>query len=176
MKSQVESRVSTEAGESLDQQTQEAVDQIRKQTYDRFASEFDKFRYQNDTGGNEDDHRPAGSRECEWLAISSSVAYAASASAVGQPGCAQQIHETALTNLALTLGLDGKRLLYRLPSYAATCSARSFRSLPQRTRPRLARKPFSNLRPEDAVQVHINNGKAGTSTILVYQHRAASTT
>ena len=35
--------MASEAGETLDQQTREAVDQIRQQTYDRFASELDAF-------------------------------------------------------------------------------------------------------------------------------------
>src|SRR4029077_12281342 len=98
-KSQIESRVSTEAGESLDQQTQEAVDQIRKQTYDRFASQFDKFgikmtpvEMKTTTDRLGARARAAGDKQLgshtpRPRALSDSLASA-------------QIHETALTNMA----------------------------------------------------------------------------
>jgi hypothetical protein len=154
-KSQIESRVSTEAGESLDKQTQEAVDQIRKQTYDRFASEFDKFdikmtpvEMKTTTDRLVARVRVAGDKQLgshtpRPRALSDSLASA-------------QIHETALTNLAVTLGLDGKR--YTAPE---------LRNMLREKFPQLATKNATEARqetvfqfaPEDAVQIHINNGK-----------------
>jgi hypothetical protein len=155
VKSQIESRVATEAGESLDKQTREAVDQIRQQVYDRFASELDAFdikltpvEMKTTTERLVARVRVAGDKQLgshtpRPRALSDSLASA-------------QVHETALTNLAITLGLDGKR-------YTAT----ELRDMLREKFPQLASKSAVEARQdtvfqfaaEDAVQVHVNDGK-----------------
>jgi hypothetical protein len=155
VKSQIESRVSSEARETLDQQTREAVDQIRRQTYDRFASELDAFdikltpvEMKTTTDRLVARVRVAGEKQLgshtpRPRAISDSLASA-------------QVHETALTNLAITLGLDGKR--YTAPE---------LRNMLREKFPQLATKSPTEARQdtvfqfaaEDAVQVHVNDGK-----------------
>lgn len=155
VKSQIESRVSSEARETLDRQTREAVDQIRQQTYDRFASELDAFdikltpvEMKTTTDRLVARVRVAGEKQLgshtpRPRALSDSLASA-------------QVHETALTNLAVTLGLDGKR--YTAPE---------LRNMLREKFPQLATKSPTEARQdtvfqfaaEDAVQVHMNDGK-----------------
>jgi hypothetical protein len=155
VKSQIESRVATEAGESLDKQTREAVDQIRQQVYGRFASELDAFdikltpvEMKTTTDRLVARVRVAGDKQLgshtpRPRALSDSLASA-------------QVHETALTNLAVTLGLDGKR--YTAPE---------LRDMLRNKFPQLATKSAVEARQEtvfqfaaeDAVQVHVNDGK-----------------
>jgi hypothetical protein len=155
VKSQIESRVESQARETLDEQTREAVDQIRQQTYDRFASQLDEFgikltpvemkttperlvarmRVASD--------KQLGSHTPRPRALSDSLASA-------------QINETALTNLAVTLGLDGKR--YTAPELQKMLRTK----FPQAA----AKKPLEarqdtvfQFAAENAVQVHINGGR-----------------
>jgi hypothetical protein len=155
VRSQIEDRVATDARETLDEQTRKAVDQIRKQTYDRFASELDAFDIKltpiemkttkerlvarlRVAGENQ-----LGSNTPRPRALSDSLASA-------------QLHETALTNLAITLGLDGKR--YTAPE---------LRNMLRQKFPQLATKNAVEAKQEtifqfaahDAVQVHINDGR-----------------
>jgi hypothetical protein len=155
VRSQIEERVASEARETLDEQTRQAVDQIRQQTYDRFASELEGFdikltpvemKTTNDRlvarlrlAGD----KQLGSHTPRPRALSDSLASA-------------QIHETALTNLAVTLDLDGKR-------YTGT----ELREMLTKKFPQLATKNTAAIRHDavfqfaahDAVQVHINDGK-----------------
>jgi hypothetical protein len=155
VKSQIESRVATEASEKLDEQTRDAVDQIRKQTYDRFASELDAFdikltpvEMKTTTERLVARVRVAGEKQLgshtpRPRALSDSLASA-------------QIHETALTNLAVTLGLDGKRY-----------TGAELRSMLREKFPQLATKSAVEARQDavfqfaaqDAVQVHVYDGK-----------------
>ncbi|HEX5470671.1 MAG TPA: hypothetical protein VFW73_02235, partial [Lacipirellulaceae bacterium] len=154
-KFQVESRVESQAREKLDEQTREAVDRIRQQTYDRFASQLDEFgikltpvemkttparlvgrvRLASD--------KQLGSHTPRPRALSDSLA-------------SVQVNETALTNLAITLGLDGKR--YTAPELQRIIHKRF---------PKLAvNRPLDNrhetvfqFAPEYAVQAHIHDGR-----------------
>ncbi len=154
-KAQVESRVATEAGDTLDQQTREAVDQIRQQTYDRFAMQLAAFdikltpvEMKTTTERLVARVRVAGDKQLgshtpRPRALSDSLASA-------------QVHESALTNLAVTLGLDGRRF-----------TAPELRDMLREKFPQMAAKDPSEARhdaifqfaAEDAVQVHVNDGK-----------------
>ncbi len=154
-KAQVESRVATEAGDTLDQQTRETVDQIRQQTYDRFAAQLAAFdikltpiEMKTTTERLVARVRVAGDKQLgshtpRPRALSDSLASA-------------QVHESALTNLAVTLGLDGKRF-----------TAPELRDMLREKFPQMAAKDPSEARhdavfqfaAEDAVQVHVNDGK-----------------
>jgi hypothetical protein len=154
-KSQIESRVATEAGESLDQQTQEAVDQIRKQTYDRFASQLDAF----DIKMTPVEMKTTADRLVARVRVAGDKqlgSHTPRPRALSDSLASAQIHETALTNLALTLGLDGKRY-----------TGAELRNMLREKFPQLATKNATEARqeavfqfaPEDAVQLHVNNGK-----------------
>lgn len=155
VKSQIESRVAEEAGETLDQQTREAVDQIRQQTYDRFASELDAFdikltpiEMKTTTERLVARVRVAGEKQLgshtpRPRALSDSLASA-------------QIHETALTNLAVTLGLDGKR--YTAPELRNMLRER-FPQLASTNAVEARQDTVFQFAAEDAVQVHVNDGK-----------------
>ncbi len=155
VKSEIESRVELEARELLDQQTREAVDNVRQQTYERFASRLDDFGIKltpvemkttperlvarvRVAGENQ-----LGSHTPRPRALSDSIASA-------------QIHETALTNLAVTLGLDGKR--YTGPELQKTLRER-FAQLTAKNPPEIRRETIFHFAPEDAIQIHINEGR-----------------
>ena len=154
-RAQVESRVASEASETLDQQTREAVEQIRQQTYDRFATQLEAFDIKLtpvEMKTTEDrlvarvrvaGDEQLGSHTPRPRALSDSLASA-------------QVHESALTNLAITLGLDGKRF-----------TAPELRDMLREKFPQLSSKNPTEVRQEtvfqfaaeDAVQVHVNQGK-----------------
>ena len=154
-KSQIEARVAKEAGESLDQRTREAVDQIRKQTYDRFASELEAF----DIKLTPVEMTTTTERLVARLRIASDKqlgSHTPRPRALSDSLASVQIHETALTNLAVTLGLEGKR--YTAPQ---------LRNMLREKFPQLAAKSaveahhdtVFQFAAEDAVQVHIGDGK-----------------
>jgi len=155
VRSQMESRVSSQARDSLDEHTRESVDEVRKQTYDRVASQLDAFdikltpvEMKTTTDRLVARVRVAGDQQLgshtpRPRALSDSLA-------------SLQVHESALTNLAVTLGLDGKR--YTAPE---------LRNMLREKFPQLATKNPTEARAdtifefakEDAVQVHINDGR-----------------
>jgi hypothetical protein len=155
VRSQIEDRVATDAGQTLDQQTREAVDQIRKQTYDRFASELDAF----DIKLTPIEMKTTEERLVARLRIAGEKqlgSHTPRPRALSDSLASAQLHETALTNLAITLGLDGKRL-----------TAPELRSMLREKFPQLATKNPTDAKQEtifqfaahDAVQVHINDGR-----------------
>jgi hypothetical protein len=151
----MESRVAAEASETLDQQTREAVDQIRQRTYDRFASELDAFDIKltpiemtTTTDRLVARVRVAGDKQLgshtpRPRALSDSLASA-------------QIHETALTNMAMTLGLDGKR--YTGPELREVMHEK-FPQLAAKSATEIRQETVFQFAAENAVQVHVNDGK-----------------
>jgi len=155
VKAQMESRVEREAGETLDEQTRQAVDQIRQQTYDRVASQLDehgiklmpvemkttterlvaRVRLASD--------KQLGSHTPRPRALSDSLASA-------------QVHETALTNLAVTLGLDGKR--FTAPELQKKLRG-MFPHVAAKTPIATREDTVFQFASEDAVKVHINDGR-----------------
>jgi hypothetical protein len=155
VRSQIEDRVAAEARETLDQQTKEAVDQIRKQTYDRFASELDAF----DIKLTPIEMKTTAERLVARLRVAGDKqlgSHTPRPRALSDSLASAQVHETALTNLAITLGLDGKRF-----------TAPELRNMLREKFPQLAtRNPtvakqetIFQFAAEDAVQVHINDGR-----------------
>src|SRR5206468_714210 len=67
-----------------------------------------------------------------------------------------QIHETALTNLAVTLGLDGKR--FTAPELQKKLRE-AFPQLAAKNPPETRQETVFQFAAEDAVQVHINDGR-----------------
>lgn len=154
-RSQVESRVQFDASQTLDRETHEAMENARKNLYDRFTNRFDEFGIKLTTVEMKstpervvarvriagDDQ--LGSHTPRPRALSDSLA-------------SVQVHETAMNNLAVTLGLDGKR--YTAPELQDALRERF---------PKLATKDPLDARhdtvfqfvPNDAVQVHVADGK-----------------
>ena len=155
LRSQIESRVEAQAREKLDEHTRDAVDQIRQQTYDRFASQLDQFgikltpvEMKTTTERLVARVRVAGDKQLgshtpRPRALSESLASA-------------QIHETALTNLAITLGLDGKR--FTAPELQKMLREK-FSQVASKTPIETRKDTVFQFAPEDSVQVHINDGR-----------------
>ncbi|MCC7476072.1 MAG: hypothetical protein IT425_11805 [Pirellulales bacterium] len=109
VRSEMESRVSAEASEMLDRETHEAMERARHNLYDRFTNRFNEYGIKLTTiemkstperlvarvrvAGDDQ----LGSHTPRPRALSDSLA-------------SVQVHETAMTNLAVTLGLDGQHL------------------------------------------------------------------
>jgi hypothetical protein len=155
VRSQIESRVASEAGETLDRQTREAVDQIRQQTYDRFSSELEAF----DIKLTPVEMKTTTERLVARVRVAGEKqlgSHTPRPRALSDSFASAQVHETALTNLAITLGLDGKR--YTAPE---------LRKVLREKFPQLATKNPAEARQEtvfqfaaqDAVQVHVKDGK-----------------
>jgi hypothetical protein len=155
VRSRIESRVESQTRDSLDEQTRSAVDQIQRNTYDRFASELDEFGIElkpiemktttdrlvarlRVAGENQ-----LGSHTPRPRALSDSLASA-------------QVHETALTNIAVTLGLDGKR--YSAPELQKMLRQK-FPNAAAKTPIEARHDTVFEFAKEDSVQVHINDGK-----------------
>ncbi len=109
VRTEMELRVTSEASETLDRETHEALEQARQKLYARFTQRVEQYGIKMTTvemkstadrlvarvrvAGDEQ----LGSNTPRPRALSDSLA-------------SVQVHETALTNLAVTLGLDGQRL------------------------------------------------------------------
>jgi hypothetical protein len=155
VKAQIESRVASQAEETLDQQTREAVAQIQKQTYDRFASELNAF----DIKLTPVEMRTTQDRLIARLRVAGDKqlgSHTPRPRALSDSLASAQIHESALTNLAITLGLDGKRF-----------TATELRDMLRQKFPQLATKNATEVKQdtvfqfaaEDAVQAHLNDGR-----------------
>jgi hypothetical protein len=155
VKSQIEWRVESQARETLDENTREAIDQIRQQTYDKFASQLDEFginltpiEMKTTTDRLVARVRVAGETQLgshtpRPRALSDSLASA-------------QVHETALTNVAVTLGLDGKR--FTAPELQKILREK-FSNVAPKTPLEARQDTIFQFAAEDAVQVHVNNGR-----------------
>jgi hypothetical protein len=155
VRAEMESRVSTEASDTLDHDTHEAVERARQNLHDRFTSRFDRYGIKATTiemkstperlvarvrvAGDDQ----LGSHTPRPRALSDSLA-------------SVQIHETAMTNLAVTLGLDGQRLT------GAEFEQKVREQFPKLTwaTPRETRRDtVFQFAPKNAVQVQIKNGR-----------------
>lgn len=154
-RTQVESRITFEAESSLDRETHEAMESVRKKLYDRFTDRFSEYGIKLTTVEMKstperlvarvrvagDDQ--LGSHTPRPRALSDSLA-------------SVQVHESAMTNLAMTLGLDGKR--YTAPELQATLRNR-FPQLVVKDPLDTRHDTVFQFAPKDAVQFHINNGR-----------------
>jgi hypothetical protein len=154
-KMEVESKVAAEAVSAIDRETQDAVARVEKQIRERLTDRLAKFGVEVTpielTTTHErvvarlrvaSDEQP-GSHTPRPRALSDSLASA-------------QIHETALTNAAVSLELDGKR-------YTATELVELFqKKFPQAEMPTLdedKRNTVFHFAKQNAVRFHIENGQ-----------------
>jgi hypothetical protein len=162
-KVEVESSVATEAAGTIDQETKEAVERVEKQIRGRVTDRLAQFGVKVTpvelTTTHErvvarmrvaSDDQP-GSHTPRPRALSDSLA-------------SVQIHETALTNAAVSLELDGKR-------YTATELVDLLhKKFPQANMPTLDEEKRSTVfqfAKQDAMQFHIENGKLEVTLALV---------
>ena len=154
-RSEIESRVAFDAEESLDRETHEVMENARKNLYDRFTDRFDEYGIKLTTVemkstpervvarvrvAGEDQ---LGSHTPRPRALSDSLA-------------SVQVHESAMNNLAVTLGLDGKR--YTAAELQTTLRER-FPKLVVKDPPDARHDTVFEFVPKDAVQIRITDGK-----------------
>ena len=154
-RSQIESRVMFDAEGALDRETHEALETARQKLYDRFADRFNEYGIKVTTVemkstperlvarvrvAGEDQ---LGSHTPRPRALSDSLA-------------SVQVHESAMSNLAVTLGLDGKR--FTAPELQATLRER-FPQLVVKNPPDARHDTVFQFAPKDAVQFRIADSR-----------------
>jgi hypothetical protein len=151
----MESRVSSEASDTLDRETHEAMERVRQRVYDRFTNRFDEYGIKLTTiemtstperlvarvrvASNDQ----LGSHTPRPRALSDSLA-------------SVQVHESAMNNLAITLGLDGQRLT------GVELQQKLHERFPQialRTAEEVRRDTVFQFVAKDAVQFRVADGK-----------------
>jgi hypothetical protein len=154
-KMEIESKVAAEAANTLDQETKEAVERVEKQIRDRVTDRLAEYGVKVTPVELTTTHErvvarlrvasdeQAGSHTPRPRALSDSLASA-------------QIHETALTNAAVSLELDGRR-------YSATELAdlfyKKFPQAEERSIDEEHRRAVFQFTKRDAVKFHIENGR-----------------
>jgi hypothetical protein len=155
VRSAMESRVSDEAGETLDRDTHEAMERARQRLYVRFTEDFDEYGIKLTTIEMKssperlvarmrvarDDQ--LGSHTPRPRALSDSLA-------------SVQLHESAMNNMAITLGLDGQRLT---GDELQAKLREQFPQLAERDQLETRRDTVFHFAPKDAVQFRIGNGQ-----------------
>ncbi len=152
---EIESRVESQARETLDEQTREAVDQVRQRTYDRFASQLDEYGIKLTPV----EMKTTPERLVARVRLASDKqlgSHTPRPRALSDSWASVQVNETALTNLAVTLGLDGKR-------YTATelhsVIRKRFPKVASNNPPDDRHETVFQFAREDAVQAHIHDGR-----------------
>jgi hypothetical protein len=155
VRSATESRASDEASETLDRETHDALERIRKNIYERFTSRFDEYGIKLSTvemrstperlvarvrlAGDDQ----LGSHTPRPRALSDSLA-------------SVQVHESALNNLAVTLGLDGQQLTAEELQQKLR---ERFPNMAKRDPIEVQRDTVFHFAPKNAVQFRIADGK-----------------
>ena len=155
VRTEMEARVSSETSDTLDQQTHEAIERARKNVYGRFTDRFDKYGIKLTTI----EMKSTPERLVARLRVASGDqlgSHTPRPRALSDSLASMQLHETAVTNMAVTLGLDGQRL--------------TGAELQQKMReqfPKLGLKESADVRrdtvfefaPTNAIQIHIKDGR-----------------
>ncbi len=151
----MESRVSSEASDMLDRDTHEAMEQARQRLYARFTEHFDQYGIKLSTI----EMKSTPERLVARVRVASDDqlgSHTPRPRALSDSLASVQLHESAMNNLAVTLGLDGQRLTgaelqQKLRERFPQMAERD----PQETR----RDTVFQFAPKDAVQFHISGGK-----------------
>lgn len=155
VRSVMESRVSTEAGDVLDRDTHEAMERARQNLYARFTDRFDQYGIKLTTV----EMKSTPERLVARVRVASDEqlgSHTPRPRALSDSLASVQLHESALNNLAITLGLDGQRLT------AAELQQKlreRFPQMAQRDPQELRRETVFQFAPKDAVQFHIGDGR-----------------
>jgi hypothetical protein len=151
----METRVSEETGETLDRDTHEAMERLRQRTYARFTEQFDEFGIKLTTI----EMKSSPERLVARMRVASDNqlgSHTPRPRALSDSLASVQLHETALNNMAVTLGLDGQRLTG--PELQAKLRDRLPR-LADREPIEVRRDTVFQFAPKDAVQFRIGEGK-----------------
>jgi len=155
VRTEMESRVSAEASDTLDRETHEAMERARQQLYARFTERFDEYGIKLSTV----EMKSSPERLVARVRVAGDDQFGSHTPrprALSDSLASVQVHETAMTNLAVTLGLDGQRLTgaelqqkirEQFPKMAA--------SAPQEIR----RDTVFQFAPKNAVQVRVKDGR-----------------
>jgi hypothetical protein len=155
VRTEMEARVTSEASDTLDRDTHEAIERARKNIYGRFTDRFDQYGITLTTI----EMKSTPERLVARLRVASNDqlgSHTPRPRALSDSLASMQLHETAMTNMAVTLGLDGQQL--------------TGPELQQKMReqfPKLVLKDSQDLRrdtvfqfaPTNAVQVHVKDGR-----------------
>jgi hypothetical protein len=155
VRTEMEARVSSETSDTLDQETHDAIERARKNIYGRFTERFDQYGIKLTTI----EMKSTPERVVARLRVASSDqlgSHTPRPRALSDSLASLQLHETAMTNMAVTLGLDGQRL-----------TGAELQKKMQEQFPKLALKDSQDIRrdtifqfaPTNAVQVHIKDGR-----------------
>jgi hypothetical protein len=154
-RSQIESRVTFDAEESLDRETHEALENARKNLYNRFTDRFGEYGIKVTTV----EMKSTPERLVARVRVASDDqlgSHTPRPRALSDSLASVQIHESAMTNLAVTLGLDGKQ--YTAPELQASLRER-FPQMVVKNPPETRHDTVFQFAPKDAVQVHIADGR-----------------
>jgi hypothetical protein len=149
-----ESRVSSEASESLDRETYESMQRAQQRFHDRFTTRFDKSGVKLTTI----EMKSTPERLVARLRIASDDqlgSHTPRPRALSDSLASIQLHETAMNNLASTLGLDGQRLTAQ---ELVEKLRREFPNMVLKDVEESRRDTVFQFAPKDAIQFRIENG------------------
>lgn len=155
VRTDMELRVAAEASETLDRKTHEAMEQARQRLYARFAQRCDEFAIKLTTV----EMKSTDERLIARMRIASDDQLGSNTPrprALSDSLASVQIHETAMTNLAITLGLDGQRLT---GSELRQKIQEQFPNLQLDDTRNANRDTVFQFAAKNAVQVHVQDGK-----------------
>jgi hypothetical protein len=155
VRTEMEARVSSETSDTLDQETHEAIERARKNIYGRFTDRFDQYGIKL----TPIEMKSTPERLVARLRVAGSDqlgSHTPRPRALSDSLASFQLHETAMTNMAVTLGLDGQRL-----------TGAELQKKMHEQFPKLALKDSQDIRrdtifqfaPKNAVQVHVKDGR-----------------
>ncbi len=155
VRTEMESRVSSEASDSLDRETHEAMERARKNIYGRFTERFEQYGIKLTTI----EMKSTPERLVARLRVASDdqlASHTPRPRALSDSLASLQLHETALTNSAVTLGLDGQRLT------GAELQQKMREQFPKvvlKDAADVHRDTVFQFAPKNAVQIHIKDGR-----------------
>jgi hypothetical protein len=155
VRTEMESRVSGEASDTLDRDTHDAMEQARKNLYARFTEHFDEYGIKLTTI----EMKSSPERLVARVRVASDDqlgSHTPRPRALSDSLASLQIHETAMTNLAVTLGLDGQRLT---GAELQNKIHEQFPKMAMKDPQEIRRDTVFQFAPKNSVQVHIKDGR-----------------
>ncbi|MFO0790744.1 MAG: hypothetical protein U0805_14910 [Pirellulales bacterium] len=155
VRTEMESKVSAQAGDTLDREAHDAMERARQNAYARFTERFDQYGIKLTTI----EMKSTPERLVARLRVAGEDQLGSNTPrprALADSLASLQVHETAITNLATTLGLDGQRLS------GAELQAKLRKQFPKLATEEpqaIRRDTIFQFAPQNAVQVHIQDGR-----------------
>jgi hypothetical protein len=155
VRSATETRVSSEASETLDRETHDALERIRQNIYQRFTDRFDDYGIKLTTI----EMKSTPERLVARVRVASDEqlgSHTPRPRALSDSLASVQLHESALNNMAITFGLDGQRLTAEELQQKIR---ERFPKAADRETVETRRDAVFQFAPKNAVQFHISNGR-----------------